>query len=48
MKQIFRIEKVNCMSENLDFTAVQLRVKLFNKVVFKFLFAPKKKCLITI
>lgn len=34
MKNIFRVEKVNIINENLDFTAVKTRVVFLNKIIF--------------
>ena len=36
MKQIFRVEKVNIINDNLEFSAVKTRIVFFNKVVFSF------------
>lgn len=36
MKAIFKIEKVFIHNENMDFTGMQTRIKLFGKTVISF------------
>ena len=41
MRNIFSIEKVNIINDNLEFTKVKIRILLFKKVVFRYSFKPK-------
>jgi hypothetical protein len=43
MKKIFRVEKVNIIDNNLDFTAVKIRILVFKKVVFSYSYKPKNR-----
>ncbi len=43
MKKIFRVEKINIINDNLDFTAVKIRILLFKKVVFYYYYKPKNR-----
>ncbi|MBE7696880.1 hypothetical protein [Tenacibaculum finnmarkense] len=36
MKNIFKVEKVNIVSSNLDSLQVKIRISIFNKIVFSY------------
>lgn len=41
MKNKFKVEKINIINDNLDFTAIKIRISLFKKVVFSYSYKPK-------
>ena len=43
MKKLIIVEKINIINDNLDFTAVKIRISLFKKVVFSYSYKPKNR-----
>jgi hypothetical protein len=41
MKKKFRVEKINIVDDNLEFSLIKIRVTLFKKVVFSYSYKPK-------